>query len=126
MALVLPTASQAYSGKDSTGYQCRFTQQCIGTDRPCEDVDLSGLALEEDSDGWHLWGPDETWFGLTPLLGGNRDLDSWVSTDIDPSAQATALLSITHDGLAFLSIHGIFLTPEVIVQTGTCTRKDTQ
>lgn len=126
VGLGVPTASLAYSGKAGTGYQCRFTRECIGTGRACEDVNLDGLVLQEDGDGWHLWGSDETWFGLEPVDGGSAELRSWVSSDIDPSAQATALLSIAADGQALLSIHGVFLTPEVIVQTGTCTRKDTQ
>ena len=126
LALMFPTVSLAYSGTDGPRYVCNFARQCSGTERPCEDVEFDNLVLEKDDDGWHLWGSDETWFGFTPVHGGSDELLSWVSNDIDPSAQATALLSVAGNGQAFLSIHGVFLTPEIIVQTGTCTRKDRQ
>jgi len=105
-------------------FECAFTRECVGTDRPCKDVDYSGLVLERRADGWHLWGQDETDFWLAPVPGGDDEFRSWISTTLDPDTRAAALLSVFGDGQAFLSMHGIFMTPEETTQTGTCRRKD--
>ncbi len=107
-------------------YQCTFTRECLGTERPCAEAGYSGLALERRADGWHLWGSDETDFWLASVPGGNDEMESWISTTLDPETLTTAMLSIYGDGQAFLSLHGLFMAPEVTLQTGTCKRKDTR
>ncbi len=124
LSAMLWSAAMPALAQAQARYQCEFRRECIGTERPCGEVAHTGLALERRADGWHLWGSDETDFWLAPVPGGDDELRSWISTTLDPDTQTAALLSVFGDGQAFLSLHGIFLTPEVTLQTGTCRRED--
>ncbi len=105
-------------------YHCNFTRECSGTTSPCQDGGYSDLVLEQKADGWHLWGADETDFWLMAVPGGDTGLQSWASVMINPDTQTAALLSISGDGQAFLSLHETFPAPQASLQTGTCARKD--
>ena len=122
LALVRPVAAVGQEVR----YQCTFTQECIGTERPCDKPQPIEAWLSFGADGWFLWGADEVFFSLQPVPGGSENFRSWLSPAADQDTEAVALLSIAGNGRAFLSIHGQFYAPETVLQVGTCTRKAPQ
>ena len=101
-------------------YRCEFDQECVGADRPCSSTDAMTMAFVESADGWMIKMPDGKTMGFTPLPGQSDDMRSFLSDETDPDAHAVSMLSIFSDGQAFMSTHGIFLSPGTVTHIGTC------
>lgn len=102
-------------------YACSFTQECIGTDRPCTQGTPLEATLSRKGAGWVLTGDGETGIAFREIGRFGAPLLSLISTQSDPAASAVTLLSVAQDGAAFVSTHGIFLEPGAVLHVGTCT-----
>ena len=128
LALALP-AMGALAGPgnpDEVVYRCSFTQECIGTERPCSEGTLISTALSKNADGWYLWGSDEVYIGLQEFAESTPSFRSWWSPSLDQDTRSVALLSIAANGRAFLSVQGEFMAPESVLHVGICTPKVAQ
>ncbi len=101
-------------------YRCEFKQECVGADRPCSSSDAVTMAFVEGTDGWMIKTPDGKAMGFTPLPGKSDDMRSFISDETDPDAAAISILSIFSGGQAFMSTHGMFLSPGTVTHIGTC------
>ncbi len=123
------TAASALAGPgnpDEIRYQCSFTQECVGTERPCTEGTLISTALSKNAEGWYLWGSDEVYIGLQEFAESTPEFRSWWSPSLDQDTRSVALLSIAANGRAFLSVQGEFLAPGTVLHVGICTRKVAQ
>ncbi len=102
-------------------YACTFTQECIGTDRPCAQGDSLVATLSRKGAGWVLTGDGEAEIAFREIGRFGAPLLSLISTQSDPAASAVTVLSVAQDGTAFVSTHGIFLEPGAVLHVGTCT-----
>ena len=102
-------------------FSCEFNIECIGADRPCvAKVPLSAQLAHVSGDGWALHAEDEDTVTFSELPDGSTQMRRFLSLNSDSDAEAVSLLSIFEDGQAYLSIHGIFLSPGFVTHKGTC------
>lgn len=99
---------------------CTFTKECI-TGSPCEARDDLTAGLDHDGQGWVMTLPDGASATFSELAGAPKGTLRLISTDLDPDASATALLSVAEDGQAILSVQGYFPRLAAVTQLGKCT-----
>ena len=122
--VMLPLASASLAGE---GFGCTFTQECIsgGT---CKAREGLGTVLTRTggtgSTGWIVSMPDGQPIEFTEIEGAREGTIHLVSSDIDPGADAAAMLTIGADGQAVISTHGYFPNLSVATHLGTCVPKD--
>jgi len=78
------------------------------------------MTFSEGTGGWTIKTTEGETIGFTALPGKPGDMRSFMSDKTDPAAQAISMLSIFSDGQAFMSTHGIFLSPGTVTHIGTC------
>lgn len=114
-------AANLGSAQEADSLACTFTAECVGTERPCHRGDPLAVVLRREGDGWMMTGDSDVAIPFDALAGDRATMLSLISTRSDPSAAAVTLLSVAADGAAFVSTHGIFLTPAAVLHVGTCT-----
>lgn len=118
-ALSLTAATPGFAADGADTYACVFHTECIAT-RPCDtDFDLTAR-LRRDTDGWRLTLPGDEAVALRELSAAGKATRHLVTAEIDPAADAAALLTITKDGTAMLSTHGNFPSPSAVTHLGSC------
>lgn len=113
---------------DTGRYACAFPVECSGATRPCADGQGLTAELRRDATGWVLQLDEKTaahFRPVTPAQPGSDALFTLISTDSDPAAGAVTLLSLAGNGQAFMSTHGVFLSPAVVTHIGTCRAEET-
>lgn len=117
-AAALATASPVAANEV---FICEFNIECIGADRPCvAKVPLSAQLAHVSGDRWALQAEEEETVMFTELPDGSPQMHRFLSLNSDTDAEAVSLFSVFDDGQAYLSIHGIFLSPGFVTHKGTC------
>lgn len=116
-AVLLPLASASLAGEV---LDCTFTQECVGSDRPCNSADKLTMSFVQSNSGWMINTSEGEAMSFTPLPGKSEGRRSFLSQETDPEAHAVSMLSIFSDGQAFMSTHGVFLSPGTVTHIGTC------
>ena len=105
---------------------CTFTQECVG-ESGCSFDDPISMRFQARGDVWVMQGAQGTGMGtaisFTKLAGKSESMRSFLAENADPAASAVSVLSIFEEGQAFMSTHGIFLTPGFVTHIGTCVQK---
>ena len=114
-------AAGAVSAQDADRYTCAFTTECVETDRPCTKDNTLNAVLARTDTGWSLQGDTGEAIPFTRVSQDGDALFSLLSTQSDPVASAVTILSVAADGQAFVSTHGVFLSPGFVTHVGTCT-----
>lgn len=100
-------------------YTCDFTRECIG-DELCHATSLAGTTFRRSGEAWVVEIPGSPPVGFTEMGVAREGAIRVVSNDIDPDADAAAMLSVAQSGKAILSIHGYFPELGVVTHLGTC------
>ena len=93
---------------------------CEASDAACDGATAMILTRRAGTGLWDLSDPEggrSTFSVLAPL---GKNATALVSTDIDPDASATGLMTIGDDGTTVLTVHGYFPALSHGTYTGTC------
>jgi hypothetical protein len=121
LAFGLIAGAAAAAPGDRQAIACALNEGCGTVDCGGQEAILSvDLAPAEEADGWVLRSNGD-------IAGKFREIETpagtakhLVSTDIDPEAEAAALLSIFPDGEAVLTVHGAFPSLGTSSWVGQC------
>lgn len=102
---------------------CVFTQECVG-EGDCGAVEPIAMGFQLQGDAWVMQGAEDTAIRFSELADKTAGMHSYLAENADPDAAAVSILSVFEDGQAFMSTHGIFLTPGFVTHIGTCVQKE--
>ena len=112
------------SASEARGYDCLLHQTCTAAEQPC-DTGALRLSLRQEQDGWTASAPPDVSARFAAVGNAGSDLLNLVSADIDTDAGAAALLTISSQGEALMTIHGDFFgSPGRITLDGACTEEN--
>lgn len=121
--LLLPVQVQA-AGRWADRYVCTFPTECVGAHSCIDSAEPERTVLDSQGDTWTMTGADGSVLTFQPVAGASEELLSLVAAEADADAGAVALFSLSRSGQAFVTLHGIFLTPEVVTHIGICKAED--
>ncbi|MFT7594443.1 MAG: hypothetical protein ACI8R4_001764 [Paracoccaceae bacterium] len=98
---------------------CSFSQECSGGSA-CTETNPITLRFQLEGEDWIMAGTDGTTITFTKLAKKSGGMRSFLAKNADPDAAAVSILSVFEDGQAFMSTHGIFLTPGFVTHIGAC------
>ncbi|TDK45075.1 hypothetical protein [Antarcticimicrobium luteum] len=122
LAATLALASAMPAGA-ATAYACVFPSECI-LGKPCETGRDLAARLDSDGGGWSFGAAGMDPVRFQEIAPGGVGSLHLVSSGIDPDADAAALLTITEDGTALLTVQGDFPSPSAVTHVGSCTEEE--
>jgi len=120
VSLAVSVGARAHA---DTVYICEFNMECPGGE-DCAETDAITLRIQQQDTGWTMEAAGQTAITLSKLPSKSAGMLSFLAENTDPAAAAVSILSIFEKGQAFMSTHGIFLTPGFVTHIGTCVQKD--
>lgn len=115
--LVLPLLA-GHPAEAARSLECIFDRECIA-DTPCQNRDPLPASMIETGNSWEFLLPQGDMAHFTAIRAP-AERRFFVSTDLDPDADAVAMLTISEGGEALLTFHGNFPDLGVVTHTGTC------
>lgn len=112
LAAAVPAAAGA-------AYACTFHSECI-LGKPCDDGRDLTARLDSLGAEWTLSLPDMAPVRFHDISSGAGQNLHLATAEIDPDADAAALLTIAADGAALLTVQGSFPSLSAVTHIGRC------